>query len=388
MGVVLGSELYANWVQWYNAFNEASFLCSLEIKTIATAFTPTTVGNTLTFSSFLSSFSTALSIGTSVLPDPTSLFGDFSMGVSTVESILGLFPSESDFTLPTESDLETAMGIMLGTLVNSTLYALGNLSIAVFEYTNETATKIPANLINGTFTRPVANYFYHVKTVSTIDTGNFMALISAVTSTIEKYLVGAALAAGDYYVVKVTDISEADCNDVAEYYMNGACYKLVYPGSSTCTTGQSIQAEASNTTITNIESYGSNIVDMIQKSEACQNATGVYYGAMDGNVTDVASSGTIPTCFYNLPVFQLHDVTFTASGGHSETDTAAGEFSPCYITLYQNSSSTVIAGQTYLPTNLQSTFTEEDCICGYTPPCEGTMNGSTNGTSNGVNIVC
>ncbi|KAH8703522.1 hypothetical protein BGW36DRAFT_423083 [Talaromyces proteolyticus] len=385
----LASELYATWVQWYDAFNQASFLSFLDISTIATTFTPTTVGNSLSFGSFLSSFSTALGIGTSVLPDPTGLFGDFSSGISTIESIIGLFPSESDFTLPAESDLETGMSVMLGTLVNSTLYALSNLSIAVFENPNEAATKISADLIDGPFTHPLANYFYNAKTVSTINTGNFTALINKITSTIEKYLVGAALADGDYYVVKVTVISEADCTDVAEYYMNDACYKLAYPGSSTSVAGQSIQAEASNTTITNIESYDINVADMIQNSEACQNATGVYYGAVDVNVTDVASSGTLPACFYNLPVFQLHDVTLTSSsGGDCQTYTPAGEFSPCYITFYQNgSTSTVTAGQTYLPTNLQSAFTEKYCTCGYTPPCEGTMNGTTNGTTNGVNIV-
>lgn len=381
---LLASELYNNWIEWGTAFQQATFLSSLGISAIATTFTPTVIGDNLTFNSLISAFTSALGIATNVLAGDGGLLGEFNTGITTVHSILGLFPSASSFTLPTETDLEKYMSSMLGTLANSTQYALGNLSAAVFEYP-DAATKIPANLLAGPFHYPVANYFYNMRTVETPDTGNFSALTTKLASTLNVYVVGAALVAGDYYVVKDAGIGQGSCNGVASYYIDGAYYMLAYPGGSpsTCTAGLSIQTEATNDTITNIESYGISVSDMILNSEACQNTTKVYFSAQDVNVTKVASSGKLPDCFFNLPVLQLYPVTI-----QGQTHSPGDEMSASFVSQVMNISVfPATVGQSYLPPNLVQPFDHAHCDCGYIPPCEGTMNGTTNGTTNGVNTI-
>ncbi|PCG90917.1 Glycoside hydrolase, superfamily [Penicillium occitanis (nom. inval.)] len=382
----VGSTLYANWVQWYNAFNDGTFLGSLSISTIATTFTPSQTESILTWDSFINGFTTALSIGTSVLPDPEGVLGDFNTGVSTVESIIGYLSADgSGFTLPTTDDIEDAMNLMLGTLINSTWKALGNLSTAVFEYPNEAAANLSQALTNGSFVHPVANYFYNVKPVSVIDTQNFTLLVDEITKTVEKYLVGVALTTGDYYVVKYTGFTEADCTGTAEYYINDACYMLAYPGESSCQKGLAYQVNANSTTITNIEGYGIDITEMILNSETCQNNTNTYYGATEVNVNDVATSGTLPVCFYNLPVFEL--LAQSASGENWAPDSST--FSPCWITDYQNNTGdNQIAGRTYLPSNLETAFTSDLCYCQPAGSCYGPIDDTNNGTTDGILEVC
>lgn len=382
----LGSMLYANWVQWYDAFDEGAFLGSLEIPTLAAKFTPSSTESILTYDQFFNGFTTALSIGTSVLPDPGGLLGDFSTGVSTVQSILDyLTANDSGFTLPTTDDIEDTMNLMLGTLVNSTHEAIGNLSVIVFEYPNKAKENLSQALTNASFIHPVANYFYNVKPVSTIETQNFTKMVNEITNTIQKYLVGVALTAGDYYAVKYTGFTEADCTGVANYYMNDACYKLAYPGESSCQKYLGYQADASNTTITNIEYYGINITELILNSETCQNNTKMYYGAAEVNVNNVATTGTLPICFYNLPVFEL--LAQSASGENWAPD--SNTFSPCWITDYQNNTlANQTIGQTYLPSNLLSAFSSDTCYCQPAGSCYGPINDTSNGTIDGILAVC
>lgn len=381
------TTLYANWVQWYDAFNDATFLSSLEISTIATTFTPSQTESILTFSQFLNGFTTALSIGSSVLPDPSGAIGDLSSGVNTIESILGYLTADgTGFTLPTTDDIEDSMKLMLGTLVTSTYQAIGNLSIMTFQYPNETQTCDSSHpLYCGPFIYPVSNYLYNVRPVSVIDTEAFNHLISTFTSTIEKFLVGVALATGDYYVVKTAAITEADCTDDAEFYINDACYMLAYPGESSCQKDAGFQASANKTTITNIQSFGVNITEMFLLSEACQNQTQMYYGTVDVNATDVATSGQLPLCFYNLPVFGL--LSFDPDG--QQLTPTGGYYSPCWVTVYQNGSSTPIVGESYLPSNLESAFDRQVCACSVPGSCTGgPLIGATNGTTDGILEVC
>lgn len=87
--------------------------------------------------------------------------------------------------------------------------------------------------------------------------------------------------------------------------------------------------------------------ELITNSYACQNATGQYYGSMDVNVTNVMETGTLPTCFFNLPVLDL-----TSKGS-----TAPLWNSPCWIVRDQNLTITSpTVGENYLPGNLNTAF--------------------------------
>lgn len=69
---------------------------------------------------------------------------------------------------------------------------------------------------------------------------------------------------------------------------------------------------------------------MITNSYACQNATGRYFGSLEVDVADLASTGTLPTCFFNLPVFDLLPQTI------AESYEKPFDISPCWITDAMN----------------------------------------------------
>lgn len=384
----LASQLYNSLIQFHDAFQQASFLASLEILNIATTFTPTISGNMLSFDSMVNAFTSALGIATSVLPGDGGVLSDFNTGITTIQSILALFPSSDYFTLPTGTDLQINLDTMLGSLGNATQNTTIKMAGAIFGDPNNATFTLPSHLIDGPFIHPVANYFYNVKPVLLIDSGNFTALTNKLTATMNKYLVGAALADGDCYLLKDASMGEDGCDGIAYYYVNGACYMLAYPGSNTCAAGYSLQATATNDTITSIESYGIKIPDIITNSEACQNTTNAYYGSTPSdliviNNTATSSDNTLPTCFFNLPVFQLHPYTL-----QDRTYTPGSEWSPCFVSQGLNySMERQTLGQTYLPANLEVVFDHEHCTCGYIP-CQGPMNGTSNGTTNGINAVC
>lgn len=97
--------------------------------------------------------------------------------------------------------------------------------------------------------------------------------------------------------------------------------------------------------------------NLITISYDCQNATGEYFGAVDTDISSLTDGGSLPACFYNLPVLDLLVVD-----GKSPTAN-----SPCWLVLEQSASNN-ITGETYLPDNLYAIF-EDDCECHETTVC-------------------
>ncbi|KAJ5371053.1 uncharacterized protein N7496_007145 [Penicillium cataractarum] len=359
----LAQRLYSSMLQWNDAFTAATFISSLDVSTIATTFTPQTQGKTLSFDSFLSGFSTGLGIAASVAPEDDIAVGAFSTGVSNIESIVGFLSSSSSFTLPDESDLETALETLLTELVEGTITAMANLTTAIFKDPNQ-ASGLSSSLIDGPFMYPVSNYFYNSKILFTLDSETFVDMVNTFNSTIKMYMVGAALGDGDYYILRDSSTTEADCTDTAKYYIDGSCYTLAYPGASECIAGMGTQTIATEDTINSITSYGIDVEEMIINSYTCQNTTGQYFGSLEVDVTDLASTGTLPACFFNLPVLDLVPTTITAY-------TTPFDISPCWITEVTNVTlgTDRIVGETYLPDNLATVFDTSYCSCGGVMLC-------------------
>ncbi|KAJ5927853.1 hypothetical protein N7466_006809 [Penicillium verhagenii] len=348
----IAQQLYQILLQWYSAFNEASFISGMDIATIADTFAPTTDGDTSSFASLLSTFSSSLGIAATVVPEVDGV----NTAVSTVSSFVSLLPSASDFSLPTSSDLATALESMMETVINATLTALADLSTDIFEYPNR-ASNLPSDLITGPFTHDVANYIYNTKPLFEIDADSWLSLVDTFNVTMKKAMVGTALGAGDYYILRDASTSEDDCTGTAKYYIDGSCYTLAYPGLSTCTVGNGLSTHAEADTIASIISYGIDVENLITISYDCQNATGEYFGTVDADISSLTDGGSLPTCFYNLPVLDL----LVVDGKAPDTN------SPCWLVLEQ-SATTNITGETYLPDNLYSIF-EDDCECHETSLC-------------------
>ncbi|GLI74896.1 hypothetical protein PoHVEF18_003145 [Penicillium ochrochloron] len=252
---------------------------------------------------------TGLGIAASVAPEDDGVVGAFSTSVSNIESIVGLLSISSTFTLPDESDLETALENILSQLVEATTTAITNLTIAIFEKPNQ-AKPLPGSLIDGPFMYPVSNYFYNSKILFGMDSDTWTNTVDKFNGTIKKHMVGAALGDADYYILRDSSTAETDCTETAKYYIDGSCYTLAYPGASECIAGIGTQALATEDTITSITSYDIDMEELITNSYTCQNTTNMYFGSLDVDVADLAQDGTtLPTCFFNLPVFDLVSTT-------------------------------------------------------------------------------
>ena len=152
------------------------------------------------------------------------------------------------------------------------------------------------------------------------------------------------------------------CTGVGDYLIDGICYTLAWPGAADCVQGQAHNTHATKTIIDSITSYGINITEMLVNSEACQNDTGVYYGYKSVDITEVAQTGVLPTCFFNLPVLQLISVDGLAPFWDS----------PCWINEVNASVTDVTVGISYVPSNLYKIFNQDYCTCGYATVCKRT----------------
>ncbi|KAJ5897020.1 uncharacterized protein N7473_006419 [Penicillium subrubescens] len=66
----------------------------------------------------------------------------------------------------------------------------------------------------------------------------------------------------------------------------------------------------------------------------------------------LAVSTSLPTCFYNFPIFELE---------YTGADSIPG--SPCQILTNNGTASTPEVGVTYMPSNLADIFTDDFCFC-------------------------
>ncbi|PYH85135.1 hypothetical protein BO82DRAFT_425737 [Aspergillus uvarum CBS 121591] len=189
-------------------------------------------------------------------------------------------------------------------------------------YTYDVVSGDSCSLTTGPFTHAAANFFYNVKPLFGIDSTTWYDMQNSINATIRMNLVGAA----------------------------------------DCTQGEAHNTPATNATLTDLRGYGIDIEELLTNSEACQNATGVYFGSQSVSITAVASSGVLPTCCYNLPVLTLVPV----SGLDPFED------SPCWINTVNATLSNVTVGQTYLLPNLVTIFDQDYCTCGYATVCKRT----------------
>ncbi|GLA06504.1 hypothetical protein AnigIFM60653_007442 [Aspergillus niger] len=353
------ATLFTNLAQWHAAFNDGGTLAGLDIQTIADTFAPNVEGGELSFSTFESALSTAFGLSSTALPGSGVLTDPLDTALTTASTFIGLI--SSSYTLPDSSDIETELTNMMGHLYNSTILSITDIVTWVYEYPNE-ASNLPSSLTEGPFTHDVANYFYNVKPLFGYDAITWDNMLNSINSTLKMNLVGAALAAADYYILKDASVKPKKCTGVGDYLIDDICYTLAWPGAADCVQGQAHNTHATKTIIDSITSYGINITEMLVNSEACQNDTGVYYGYKSVDITEVAQTGVLPTCFFNLPVLQLISVDGLAPFWDS----------PCWINEVNASVTDVTVGISYVPSNLYKIFNQDYCTCGYATVCKRT----------------
>lgn len=215
--------------------------------------------------------------------------------------------------------------------------------------------------VEGDYDHPIANFFdgrYMFELEESID----LKIESAMNNQLMATLAGTALSAANYYILKNAYTTSSCDGKTSGVVIDDYCYTLNYPGSAWTVASDSTSTDliASSDLKTLEDDYYVNITQLYLNSYECQNKTGTYGGSMVVDILQTSSS--LPTCFYNLPVFtvenqkQDYDETFDSS--------------PCLIAYNNKTADTAELGVTWLPSNLASIFTEDFCTCTAAALCD------------------
>lgn len=166
-------------------------------------------------------------------------------------------------------------------------------------------------------------------------------------------MAGTALVAANYFILRGA-YTTSDCADVTSgLIIDGHCYALEYPSDGWTGSEEDYFSDPIDSDdLTKLTgAYYVSLKELYTNSYTCQNQTGDYGGTMSIDVA-LAISTSLPTCFYNLPVFALE---YTGAGSIPG--------SPCQILTNNDTACTPEVGVTYMPSNLAEIFTDDFCYC-------------------------
>lgn len=343
---------YANLQTWNIEFEWSTINSTLNIPTIVDQF-PAQTPNTVSLGTALSVVGGGLStLGGIVAATPGGEAA--GLGISSVGGIIGMLSS----LLPDPTsgvDMESVLGNYLSSVINATLWAVGNVSEVVF--TTGTLDNIPSELTTSSnFQTPLASFLYNAAPVILPGTDVYQNWETALVQDLQRGLVGAALGGGNYYILKNV-ATEDDCSQItgAQTY-GGYCYSLQRPGVSCDSKPPGDESYPINSfTLTSATTtYGINMTDLIVSSEACQNQTQSYLGSEALSYSAMTWDGqNHPPCFYNLPILYVQPPPFQGN--------------PCAIWKANYTAAvdgtTTELGYTWLPPNLDAVFTQAFCTC-------------------------
>ncbi|KAJ5377911.1 glycoside hydrolase [Penicillium cataractarum] len=338
--VVANFRLYMN--EYYDLFSTATLNATNKVEQLVADF-PTKSPDVVDIASLLSNFGGALSL-------ISGLTGD-GLATTLIATASGIF-SEASTNVDSDDDDDSTVELDLYNKISDIYTAFYDGSTKALEdmFDNADISSWPSSLISGTYTHDIANFF----------DGPFMYELSGTDqSNIEDNLnqqlfatlAGTALASANYYILKGAH-TVSKCPDVTSgTIIDGYCYTLEYPGSGFSLTATSDFSDpiASDDLTKLTDTYYVELEELYTNSYKCQNSTGDYGGQMDSDLVLTAST-TLPTCFYNLPVFTVE------SGGDVTS-------SPCLVLAYNESDSTAVLGVSYMPSNLADIFDDDFCWC-------------------------
>ncbi|RAH65556.1 uncharacterized protein BO66DRAFT_383319 [Aspergillus aculeatinus CBS 121060] len=248
--------------------------------------------------------------------------------LSGIYSLAGSDVSSADATdaetITLEAAVQTLYSTMYESVVNTTirLFETGDISIW------------PSDLRSGDYTFEVANFF----------NGRYMfELTGTQASNMESIFNGY----GAYSTSKCSSITSGTV--IGDY-----CYTLEYPGAGWELVKQIMTDPISSDDLTKLtDTYGIDLETLYSNSYTCQNTTGTYGGVVETDV--LTASSTVPTCFFNLPVFTVE----------TSDEPTINNFlsSPCLVWDRNTTAKTAELGVTWMPSNLADVFVRDFCEC-------------------------
>ncbi|RAH45632.1 uncharacterized protein BO95DRAFT_363536 [Aspergillus brunneoviolaceus CBS 621.78] len=267
--------------------------------------------------------------------------------LSGIFSLAGSDVSSADATDAETTTLEAAVQTVYSGMYQSVKDTL----IALFETGD--ISSWPSDLRTGDYTFEVANflngrYMFELTGTQASDIENTF------NSYLRQYLVGTALVSANYYILKGA-YSTSKCASVSSGTVIGDyCYTLEYPGAGWELVKQIMTDPISSDDLTKLtDTYGVDLETLYSNSYTCQNTTGTYSGVVDIDV--LTASSTVPTCFFNLPVFTVE----------TSDEPTINNFlsSPCLVWDRNTTAKTAELGVTWMPSNLADVFVRDFCEC-------------------------
>ena len=230
--------------------------------------------------------------------------------------------------------------------------------------TNGDLSGWPSNIFSGSTyadTDRIAAYFDNGAFFWSPDDAGFdkTTLSGNLSVQFNKNLAGIGLNAANWYIMQ-NAYSLDDCASISTGTVIGSnCYTLEAPGeglpaTDDNTTHTTYSVPMDSDTLTTLQGFGVDLTDLYTSSWNCQNGNNAYDVIGDFTFNNLDFSLNIPTCFYNLPVFEVSPGTEEDSSWFT---------TPCQMLENNNTAPVKTAGVSYLPDNLQAVFAENDFCC-------------------------
>ncbi|OKO97982.1 Acidic mammalian chitinase [Penicillium subrubescens] len=252
------------------------------------------------------------------IPDVASLLTNFagvlsiepSYGSDIADSVVGVaggLMSEESSNLDSSDSETNSETILYSRSVAIATAFYDSVSLVLIDmFDTGDLSSWPSSLTSGDYTTDIANFFdsrFMFELTGTDEKGMESLLNEGLLAT----MAGTALVGANYFILRGA-YTTSGCADVTSgIVIDGYCYTLEYPGD--------------------------------------------YGGTMSIDVA-LAVSTSLPTCFYNFPIFELE---------YTGADSIPG--SPCQILTNNGTASTPEVGVTYMPSNLADIFTDDFCFC-------------------------
>ncbi|KAL2846688.1 glycoside hydrolase [Aspergillus pseudoustus] len=276
--------------------------------------------------------------------------------LSTASGILSMIASnigDDEDDQPTVSDvLKKRLQIVLQTGYDGANNAL----IQMFEHGDVSNW----TFIDENYDWSVANFF-DGRFMTQLSGSEVQALQTNMNTHMKQAMAATAMRAANWYILKGSH-SVDDCTDSnSGMVINDTCYTVESAGGGYNEKTWSVPID--DDTLEQVtDKYSIALADLYEISWRCQVDTDGYGGTQGFSL--LASEDSLPSCFYNLPVFIVE-----------ESDDSSVLSSPCNMWAYNYTASddeTPQVGITYLPDNLVSVFDGSYCQC--SPPTSSYCN--------------
>ncbi|OJJ98253.1 hypothetical protein ASPACDRAFT_1889517 [Aspergillus aculeatus ATCC 16872] len=276
--------------------------------------------------------------------------------IGAASGIFGVAGSSVSSSTTTSTETETLLD-QVQQVYSWMLDGVEDTLAEIFEHGN--ISSWASGLRAGDYTSEIANFF-DGRYMFELSEEQAKGIQSIFNQHLRAYLVGSALAAANYYILKGA-YSTTDCAQKTSGTVIGdSCYTLQYPSSTGWTLTKQIMTELiSSDDLTKLTgTYDVDLETLYTNSYTCQNTTGTYYGTKTptsaSDILDAAST-TLPTCFFNLPVFTVEISDEPSTNNYLS--------SPCLVYRLNSTASTAELGVTWMPSNLAKIFVKDFCQC-------------------------